>query len=41
MFAACPNYPLLKALIWFNARDSSNWGLHLPPPDWRISPSIF
>jgi len=41
MFAACPNYPLLKALIWFNAKDSSNWGLNLPPPDWRISPSIF
>jgi endoglucanase len=24
MFAACPNYPLLTALIWFNAKDSSD-----------------
>jgi cellulose synthase (UDP-forming) len=40
MLAACSNYPLLKALIWFNAKDSSNWGTDVYP-DWEVSPTIF
>jgi beta-mannanase len=31
LFASCRYYPLLEALIWFNAKDSSDWGDgHLP-----------
>ena len=40
MFAACPNYPLLTALIWFNAKDGSNWGTKVYP-NFEISPQIF
>jgi cellulose synthase (UDP-forming) len=32
------NYPLLKALIYFNAKDTPGaWGKEYATPDWRIS----
>ena len=32
------NYPLLKALIYFNARETPGvWGKEYTTPDWRIS----
>jgi beta-mannanase len=40
-FAATRKYPLLKALIWFNAQDAASWGPPFGTPDWRISPAIF
>jgi beta-mannanase len=33
------NYPLLKTVAYFQARDTPGaWGPHCPTPDWRISP---
>ena len=32
------NYPLLEALIYFDAKDTPGaWGMEYAPPDWRIS----
>jgi beta-mannanase len=36
-----PDYPLLKALVYFNAPDSASWGYGLPNPDFGISPTIW
>ena len=36
------NYPLLKALIYFNAIDTPGvWGKKYVTPDWRINGSGF
>jgi cellulose synthase (UDP-forming) len=42
-FATVGNYPLVKALIYFNAQDSVSWRKWGAPgaPNWRINRSIF
>jgi cellulose synthase (UDP-forming) len=35
-------YPLVKTVVYFNARDSAAaWGNACPIPDWRVEPSLF
>jgi hypothetical protein len=42
-FATIGNYPLVKALIYFNAQDSVSWRKWGAPgaPNWQINPSIL
>ena len=42
-FTAVGNYPLVKALIYFNAQDTVSWRRWGAPgaPNWQISPSIL
>jgi cellulose synthase (UDP-forming) len=42
-FATVANYPLVKALIYFNAQDTVSWKKWGAPgaPNWRINPSVF
>jgi beta-mannanase len=36
------NYPLLKAVAYFQAKDTPGaWGAHYTTPDWRISPQFL
>jgi beta-mannanase len=42
-FAAVPNYPLLKVLVYFNTQDLVSWKKWggVGAPSWFINPSIF
>ena len=42
-FAAVPNYPLLKVLVYFNTQDLVSWKKWggVGAPNWFINPSIF
>jgi len=42
-FAAAANYPLLKALVYFNAQDIHSWAKWgaKGAPNWAIDPNIF
>jgi cellulose synthase (UDP-forming) len=42
-FVSIPRYPLVRALIYFNAQDLVSWAKWGAPgaPDWRIEPSVF
>ena len=42
-FSTVGNYPLVKALIYFNAQDTVSWRKWGAPgaPNWHISPSVF
>jgi hypothetical protein len=36
--ARLARYPLVTAVLFFNALDPVAWGLGYPPPDWRLNP---
>lgn len=38
---AAENFPLLRAIVYFNAREPESWPEDQGKPDWRINPVLF
>jgi beta-mannanase len=41
-FASLGNFPLVKALVYYNAKDANSWAqFNVEHPDWTIDPAVF